>query len=201
MNDTTCELESLSDVPFEVHYATSTVYGKKHPIVLWETHLVDESGKYNVHYHTIVADSANIADALMDAGIVDHLNPYNIESVEKFALSKYECDELPDAFYNLENNETVQEWLTRIDQRRGPITMKEGYLVPINPFSMKDVVTALDEWADIIKQTKADHAARKSSIKSGDYSRRFDHISKDIDPNEYTYAMRSHAAYCDKCPA
>ena len=44
MNDTTCELESLSDVPFQVHYSTSTVYGKKDPIVLWETHLIDESG-------------------------------------------------------------------------------------------------------------------------------------------------------------
>ena len=128
------------------------------------------------------------------------MNPYDVDTVEKFALSKYELDELPDAFHHYPNDETIQDWLTRIDQRRGPIVMKEGYLVPVEPFSMKDVVTALDEWADIIKRTKADAVARKASIKSGDYSRRFDHISKDIDPSDYTYAMRIHASYCDKCP-
>ena len=81
-----------------VHYSTSTVYGKKVPIVLWETHLADESGIDKVHYHTIVADSVHIAEALMYAGIYDLLSPY-------------------DAFYKLENNETVQDWLTHIDQR------------------------------------------------------------------------------------
>ena len=78
--------------------------------------------------------------------------------------------------------------------------MKEGYLVPIESLSMKDIVLALDEWADIIKRTKADDATRKASIKSGDYGRRFDHISKDIDPSDYTYGMRVHATYCNTCP-
>ena len=56
-----------------------------------------------------MADSVNIADALMDAGIHDHLNSYDIEIVETFALSKYEYDELPDAFHKLDDNETVQD--------------------------------------------------------------------------------------------
>ena len=65
---------------------------------------------------------------------------------------------------------------------------------------MKDIVTALDEWADIIKRTKADDAARKALVKSGDYKRRFDHIPLGTDPSSNTYGTRVHAAYCDKCP-
>ena len=194
MNESICALEFFDDILFQVHYATHA-FGKNRPIVLWETHLTDN----RVHYHTVVCDSLNVNQPLMNAGIFDHFDPYDVDTVEKFALSKYEYDELPDAFHKLDDDETVQEWLTRIDERRGPITMKDGYLVPIEPFSMKDVVTALDEWADIIKRTKADDAARKASIKSGDYNRRFDHISKDINPSDYTYAMIMHAAYCDKC--
>ena len=200
MNESICALEFFEEIPFQVHYATPA-FGKNRPIVLWETHLSDDQNVDRVHYHTIVCDSLNVNQALMDVGIFDHFDPYDVDTVEKFALSKYEHDELPDVFHKLDDDETVQEWLTRIDERRGPIIMNDGYLVPIQPFSMKDVVTALDEWADIIKRTKADDAARKASIKSGDYNRRFDHISKDINPNTYTYAMRVHAAYCDKCPA
>ena len=79
--------------------------------------------------------------------------------------------------------------------------MKDGYLVPIEPLSMKDIFVALDERSDIIKRTKADDAARKASIKSSDYKRCFEHIPLGIDPSSYTYAMKVHAAYCDKCPA
>ena len=199
MNDADCALDDFNDVPFQVHYATAK-FGNKRPIVLWETHLIDDQDVDRVHYHTIVYDTFNVNQALMDAGIFDHFDPYNVATVEKFALSKYEFDELPDAFHGNPINETVEEWITRIDQRRGPIMMKEGYLVPIEPLSMEDIVTALDEWADIIRRTKADEAARKASIKSGDYGRRFDHISKDIDPSTYTYAMRVHATYCKACP-
>ena len=38
INDATCALESLSEVPFQVHYSNPKVYGRKRPIVLWETH-------------------------------------------------------------------------------------------------------------------------------------------------------------------
>ena len=66
----------------------------------------------------------------------EHLSPYDVSTVEKFALSKYEFDELPDAFHGNDNDETVEEWIIRIDQRRGTIMMKDGYLVPNQPLSM-----------------------------------------------------------------
>ena len=200
MNDAMCALESLEDVPFQVHYSTPVVYGRKRPIVLWETHLVDDLENDRVHYHTIVDDSLNIDQALMDAGFYTYFDIHDYAALEKFALAKYEFDELPEAFHHITNDETIPEWVDRIDRRRGPYTWETGEPVPVEPVSLKDIVVALDEWSDIIRRTKADDAARKASIKSGDYSRRFDHISKDIDPSEYTYGMRVHASYCKACP-
>ena len=88
INDAMFALESLSEVPFQVHYSTPKVYGRKIPIVLWETHLVKDLD-IKGNYHTIVDDSLNIQQALLDAGFFDHFDPYNYETVKKLALSKY----------------------------------------------------------------------------------------------------------------
>ena len=41
MNESICALEFFADIPFQVHYATPA-FGKNRPIVLWETHLMDD---------------------------------------------------------------------------------------------------------------------------------------------------------------
>ena len=115
-------------------------------------------------------------------------------------MSKYEYEYLPEAFHSECVNDTIEDWVTPLDRNRGFYTRTTGRPVPIDPLSMKDVISALDDWEAIIKRTKAGDAARRASIASGDYEKRFDHISKDIDPAVYTYAMREHRVWCGKCP-
>ena len=97
-------------------------------------------------------------------------------------------------------NDTVEDWVTCLDQSHGYFTWTTGKPVPVDPLSMQDVITALDDWQDNILRLEQDSVARRISIASGDYEKRFDHISKDIDPAVYTYAMREHKAWFDKCP-
>ena len=86
MNDATCALESLAEVLFQVHYATAAC-GRKRPILLWETHLIDDQDVKRLHYHTIMDDALNVNQALMDAGFFEHFDPYDYKTVENFALS------------------------------------------------------------------------------------------------------------------
>ena len=94
MNEATCALESFAEVPFQVHYATAS-FGRKLPIILWETHLIDDQERDCVHYHTIVDDTLNVNQALMEAGLFEHFDLYDYKTVEMFVLSKYDYEYLP----------------------------------------------------------------------------------------------------------
>jgi hypothetical protein len=98
INDAMCALESLSEVPFQVHDATAS-FGRKLPIILWETHLIDDQDIAidRVHYHTVVDDTLNVNQALLDAGSFEHFDPYNYETLKKFAQSKFDTEYLPAA--------------------------------------------------------------------------------------------------------
>ena len=111
---------------------------------------------------------------------------------------QYVCKDSDDVKGTCNNND-VKAWVSRLDQSRGFYTWTTGRPVPVEPLSVNDVIVELDRCTDQAKRSKLSAAARQASIDSGDYAKRFDHFSKDIDPSEYMYAMKVHATWCDKC--
>ena len=63
---------------------------------------------------------------------------------------------LPSAFHAESPNDTVEDWVTRLDQSRGFYTGTTGRPVPIKLFSMQDIIITLDNWQDNILRLEQD---------------------------------------------
>ena len=136
---------------------------------------------------------------MIDAGLLDLLDLNDNRKVYDFIRARYDYTDVPSEFNDVFNDQRVTDYLQRLNISRGTIVWNNGCPSLMKSMTIADVIKEIDAYNDLVKRSKASADARKASIRSGDYNGRFDHISKDIDPSEYTYAMKEHVSWCSKC--
>ena len=57
-----------------------------------------------------------------------------------------DLDNLSSAFRGINNDDTVEDWVSRLDQIRGTHTWTNGYPKYVKPLTLNDVIQEVDRW-------------------------------------------------------
>ena len=193
VNDDTCAPENIDNIPFQVRYQTSPC-DLNQPIVLWETHLLDDDDNARVHFHTVLKVTKNITAALLES---------NAESTYKRLIKSirtlYDEKDLPFSFSSTDFESEFSKWLQRLDNTRGAYKWVDGRPLPQDPLTQSDIIKALDKVKDDKRRLREQHKRFKKACVNRKLADSFLHVSKALYPSQYNNRMKRHLEWCTEC--
>ena len=193
VNDDTCAPENIDDIPFQVRYQTSPC-DLNQPIVLWETHLLDDDDNARVHFHTVLKVTKNITAALLESTA-----EFTYKRLIKSIRTLYNDKDLPFSFSSTDFESEFSKWLQRLDNTRGAYKWVDGRPLPQDPLTQSDIIKALDKVKDDKRRLREQHKRFKKARVNRKLADSFLHVSKALYPSQYNNRMKRHLQWCTEC--